>query len=101
MAWVRFVSPIREDWMRIAICVIALAGSLGACASPPVVREPVISPIGEFRGPVVSDRGVPRYARYQGYCHLQTGRWTHGGYRAYSPLPCVRASHRVVVRALY
>jgi hypothetical protein len=87
--------------MRIVVCVAALAGSLGACASPPVVREPVISPTGEFRGPVVSDRGVPRYASYEGYCNLETGRWTHGGYRAYTPQPCDRASRRGVVRALY
>jgi hypothetical protein len=94
--------------MRIAFSIVALTTVLGGCAMQPVTRPPVISPTGEFRGPVVSDRGVPFPARYEGYCELETGRWTHGGYRAYTPAPCdpervvrERVVREPVVRAYY
>jgi hypothetical protein len=87
--------------MRELLVLGVVALGLGACASPPVISQPLISLDGEFRGPVVAQRGVPISARYQGYCESRPHRWRHGWYRAYTPAPCETITRRATVRALY
>ncbi|PSC06678.1 hypothetical protein SLNSH_02435 [Alsobacter soli] len=87
--------------MKSFIVLGAAAVLVSACAAPPIVSEPLIALNGEFRGPVVADRGVPISARYEGYCEHRPRRWDHGWYRAYTPAPCVTVVRHATVRALY
>ena len=89
--------------MRIAVSapILALALGLSGCSARPVVSTPLLSHGGEFRGPVVADRGVPISARYEGYCEHPPRRWAGGSYRAYTLRPCGTERQHATVRALY
>jgi hypothetical protein len=89
--------------MQIAIAapILALALGLAGCSSAPVISTPVLSHQGEFRGPVVAQRGVPVSARYEGYCEHPPRRWASGSYRAYTLRPCGTERRYATVRALY
>lgn len=83
--------------MRPGFVVMVMALGLAGCAGP--VRNPaVVSLDGEFRGPVVAQRGVPISARYQGMCESPAKRWHRGYYRTYD---CSGKPVTAVVRAKY
>ena len=82
--------------MRAALLAVTLTLGLGACASAPIRSPAVVSLDGEFRGPVVSQRGTPLPARYQGMCESPAQRWKRGGFRTYDCRPGA-----AVVRAKY
>ena len=83
--------------MRPGFVVMFMTLGLAACAGP--VRNPaVVSLDGEFRGPVVSQRGAPLPARYQGMCESPVRRWHRGYYRTYD---CTSSPPPAVVRAKY